>query len=377
MREQRQVDIWLLTAALLLAGTGLIMVYSSSMYLSMRHYGHGSFYVKKQAINLLVGLVAMLMFAKLNYRGFAKIATGLLYGGFALLGVLLVQKFVNGYSVHRWLRIAGRGFQPSELMKVILIIYLAAAISRKGDGIRDFQHGFLPMLGVIGIAFGMIVMEPDLGIAGLTLAIGLVMLFVGRAKLSHLLVVTAPAGLVVALVAATVPYMRKRVELFLNPESGYQTLQSIMGIGSGGIEGVGLGNSTQKFLFLPENHTDFVFSIFAEETGLIGSTILLVLMFWYVYRGLMIAGRAPDLFGFLLAAGLSIMTAMQIIINIGVATRLLPTTGMTLPFLSYGGSSLVMSFISTGILLSISRQGNYERTLSREFGARIHKRGII
>ena len=377
MREQRQVDIWLLTAALVLAGAGLIMVYSSSMYLSMKDFGHGSFYVKKQTVNLVIGLAAMIVFAKLNYRGFATIATGLLGFGFVLLGVLLVQKIVNGYSVHRWIRIAEHGFQPSEVMKVILVIYLAAAIARKGEGIRDFRHGFLPLLGVIGIAFGMIVMEPDLGIAGLTLAIGLVMLFVGRAKLTHLLAVTVPAGLVVALVATTVPYMRERVEQFLNPESGYQTFQSMIGIGSGGLGGVGLGNSTQKLLFLPANHTDFVFSIFAEETGLIGSTVLLGIMFWYVYRGLMIAGRAPDLFGFLLAAGLSVMTALQIIINIGVTTRLLPTTGMTLPFMSYGGSSLVMSFIATGILLSISRQGNYEHMLSREFGVRINKRGVI
>ncbi|MFC1694447.1 FtsW/RodA/SpoVE family cell cycle protein, partial [Candidatus Latescibacterota bacterium] len=185
---------------------------------------------------------------------------------------------------------------------------------------------------------------------------------------------------VIMVIATKVGYMKKRIDIFLHPElyrdAAHQINQSIISIGSGGLFGVGLGNSSQKFLFLPEHHTDFVFSICAEELGFTGTTIILAITLFYVLRGFKIANEAPDIFGFLLASGITAMIAFQVFINIGVTAGLLPTTGMTLPFISYGGSSLLLSFVGTGILLNISKQGNYERRLSKEFGSRLHRRTI-
>lgn len=374
--ENQSVDFLLLITALILAGVGLVMVYSSSMYLSMDRVGDGMYYFKKQAFRFMIGLVIMMFLTKINYRGYAKLGTALLVTGFVLLVMLLMQKAASGKGVERWLHLGFVSFQPSEAMKVIMVVFLASAIARMEDKVRSFKEGFLPLLVIIGITFGLVVIEPDLGTAGLILIVSFAVLFLGKAKFTHLLAVTAPAVIGVILIIMTVPYMQRRLELFLNEAGGYQVKQSIIGIGSGGFFGVGLGNSVQKFYFLPERHTDFVFSIFAEEVGLVGATILLVLFFVYIVRGFKIAEQAPDMFGFLLASGLTIMIGSQIFINIGVATKLLPTTGMTLPFISYGGSSLILSFIATGILLNISKQGNYERRLSREFGARLHRRSL-
>jgi len=375
-REEQAVDFWLLITALILAGIGLVMVYSSSMYKSMDLEGDGMFYFKKQAVRLMIGLVFMMITTKLNYRGYAKLGQALVIVGFIMLGALLLQKNTGSRTVDRWLRLGKFAFQPSELMKVIMIVYLASAIARMGDKIREFRAGLMPLLGVICLSFVLIVLEPDLGTAALIIAISFSILFLGRAKLLHLMIITVPAAGAVAFTVMTVPYMKNRVTLFLGQSGGYQVTQSIIGIGSGGIFGVGLGNSAQKFFFLPENHTDFVFSIFAEEVGFLGTTVLLALLLFYVFRGFRIAMQAPDMFGFLLASGLSLMIGMQVFINIGVATKVLPTTGMTLPFISFGGTSLILSFVATGMLLNISKQGNYERRLSREFGSRLHRRSV-
>ena len=376
MEEKQTIDFWLLITTLILAGIGLVIVYSSSMYLSIDRVGYGSFYFKKQTIHLLIGLVAMMLLTKMNYRGFANLGTVLLITGYLILGVLLIQKYIHGFSVHRWLHIGEITFQPSELMKVIIIIFLSSSIDRIGDRIREFKRGFLPLLGTIAVTFLLIVLEPDLGIAVFTVGIGFYILFIGRAKLLHLIFITFPVCSALILIVKSVPYMHRRLEVFFDPTKNYQINQSIISIGSGGFFGVGLGNSTQKFLFLPEHHTDFVFSILAEELGFIGTTVIMLLMLFYIARGFRIAKEAPDMFGFLLASGLSMMIGLQVFINIGVAVGILPTTGITLPFISYGGSSLLLSFIATGILLNISKQGSYERKLSRIFGSRLNKRSV-
>ncbi|MFC1541373.1 putative lipid II flippase FtsW [Candidatus Latescibacterota bacterium] len=370
MDDDQRIDFWLLAVTMILAGIGLVMVYSSSMYLSMDRFGSGTNYFKKQSMHIAIGFFAMMMFTKLNYRGFAKFGKLFLISGLGLLGVLLIQNKLNGDGVNRWLRVAGFSFQPSEFMKIFLIIFLANSISEMGDKVRSFKDGFLPLTGIILLTFILVFLEPDLGIAGLLLFIGFYLLFVGRAKIIHLLMIVLPSLVSIVFMVKNVPYMRKRWVEFINPEMAYQIKQSIISIGSGGVFGVGLGNSTQKLYFLPELHTDFVFSIFAEELGFIGSSALLILTFVFIKRGLKIANQAPDMFGFLLASGIAMMIGIQVFVNIGVAVRLLPTTGMTLPFISYGGSSIVASFAATGILLNISKQGNYEMKLSRVFGAR-------
>ncbi|MCE5250747.1 putative lipid II flippase FtsW [bacterium] len=380
MNDNHGVDVWLLTSVLILAAFGLVMVYSSSMYLGMERTGSGAFFFKKQAFRLVLGLVMMMFLTKINYRGYMKIAPILLAVGFFTLIVLLIQKYATGKHVHRWLRLGPLVFQPSEFMKIFLLMYLSATIAGMGERVREFVKGFLPLLAIIGTTFILVVLEPDLGMAGLILVTGLYVLFIGRAKLLHLMLISAPAFASLIFIVSTVPYMKQRWETFIHPdftsEAGYQIHQSIIGIGSGGLVGLGLGNSRLKYLFLPESHTDFVFSILAEELGFIGTIAILGLLLLVVYRGLKIASQAPDMFGFLLASGLSMMVGFQAFINIGVATAVLPTTGMTLPFISYGGSSLLLLFCATGILLNISKQGSYERRLSYEFGIRLHRRVV-
>ena len=356
MDDNQRIDFWLLTLTLILAGMGLVMVYSSSMYLSIDKIGSGSYYFKRQTMHLVIGLLVMMFLTRVNYRGFANIGTALLIVGYVMLCALLIQNQIKGIWVNRWLRIGRIAFQPSEIMKVILIIFLAGTISNMGEKVRDFKRGFLPLIGLILLTFILVFFEPDLGISGLLLINGLYILFIGRAKLVHMIMVLVPVFTSIIFLVAKVPYMKKRWEEFISPEMAYQIKQSIISIGSGGLFGVGLGNSTQKYYFLPELHTDFVFSILAEEIGLIGAGILMLLTLMYVLRGFKIARQAPDMFGFLLASGFSFMMGIQVFVNIGVAIRLLPTTGMTLPFISYGGSSLVTYFIATGILLNISKQ---------------------
>ena len=374
MENSQRIDIALLIVTLILACMGLVMVYSSSMYVSLDKTGSPFHYVKSQALHFLVGIAAMIFFTRLNYRGYLNIRKGLLIIGYILLAAVLIQNQIRGYNVNMWLRIGPLVFQPSEMMKIIIIIFLAGTIALKGEQVRDLVNGFLPLLGIIVSTFGLIFIQPDFGISSLILAIGFYLLFIGRAKLSHLLMVVAPAAVISLMLVVTVPYMKRRLLEFLNPEMAYQIKQSIISIGSGGLFGVGLGNSTQKYYFLPEMHTDFVFSIYAEELGFFLTMGLLAMLFFLVARGMRIARQAPDMFGFLLASGLTMMIGLQVFINIGVAVRLLPTTGMTLPFISYGGTSLVVSFIMIGILLNISKQGNAEMRLSREFGSRTYRR---
>lgn len=375
MKEPQSIDFWLLTSALVLAALGVVMVYSSSMYIGMLKIGNGSYYFQKQMAYLLISIVAMVVCTRLNYRGYAAISKGLLAFGYLLLIVVLLLPSAHS-GVDRWIRIGPANFQPSETAKLFLVMYLAAAISGMGDRIRDFKKGFIPMVSIVFVTFALIFMEPSLSMAGLSLMAGFYMLFVGRAKLGHILMCFLPAIPAIGILAIKKPYMLSRLVGFMNhgSETWSQAGQSIIGIGSGGLLGVGLGNSTQKFNFLPERHTDFIFSILGEELGFVGTSLVLGLTLLFIWRGFKIAREAPDMFGFLLASGITFMFGIQVFINIGVATRLLPTTGVTLPFISYGGSSLLLTFITTGILLNISKHNSLERGISQELGSRIHRR---
>ena len=381
MKRPNSIDFWLLLSALILAALGIVMVYSSSMYIAMEKLGNGSYYFQKQMLYLLISLASLIVCTRLNYRGYARIAKALLAFGFVLLVILLILKGVHflrtgKLEVYRWFRFGFMSFQPSELMKLFLIIYLSAEIAVMGDRIRDFRKGFARIIGIVALTFTLIFLEPSLSMAALSLMAGFYLLFVGRAKLAHILLCFVPALPGILFLALKKPYMLDRIMDFLNRDSSSwsQAAQSIIGIGTGGLRGVGLGRSTQKFNFLPERHTDFIFSILGEELGIVGTTLVLGLTLLFVMRGFKTARDAPDMFGFLLASGLSFAFGVQVFVNIGVATGLLPTTGVTLPFISYGGSSLLLSFVSTGILLNISKHSSMERTLSRELGLRIHRR---
>jgi len=381
MRGQQSIDFWLFIPAFVLGALGIVMVYSSSMYFAMDENGSSSYFVKKQALYLVISLIAMIICTRLNYRGYSKIGKYLLIFGYILLLVLLAQRVFHWahyrhWEVYRWFRFGFLSFQPSEVVKLILVIYLAGTITSMGERIRDFKNGFVWVIGVIMLTFTLIFLEPSLSMASLSLIVGFYILFIGRAKLAHILLCFVPAVPVIIYLVFTKEYMMDRIAGYVNkdPSVWSQVGQSIIGIGNGGFLGLGLGNSVQKYYFLPERHTDFIFSILAEELGFAGTSLVLILTLIFVWRGFKIAKEAPDTFGFLLASGLSFMIGIQVFINIGVAIGLLPTTGVTLPFISYGGSSLLLSFVATGILLNISKQGNMEQRLSREYGTRIQKR---
>lgn len=368
---RREVDKVLLAVTMALAGVGLVMVYSSSaMWVESKSLG-STFLLTRQFIRLLAGFALMLIVMRLDYHVFAKRAGLAMLAALALLAAALVLRHpVNGATRSLRVRLPFLGqssssFQPGEIAKLVLVVYLCDVLVKRQNVIRSFSNGFLPHLLVAVVTVGMILLQPDLGTAAAVCAVAAILLFVGNARLSHLLI-TALAGVPFLVgYALSAPYRRDRLIGFLHPEQftdsiNYQINQSLIAFSKGGIFGVGLGQSRQKLLFLPEPFTDFIFSIIGEEFGLLGTSLVLALFLVFVWRGYQIARRAPDLFGFLLAVGITSLVGVHAAINLAVTTGLLPTTGLALPFISYGGSGLLVALLSTGILLNISRQGRAE-----------------
>ncbi|HID95453.1 MAG TPA: putative lipid II flippase FtsW [Candidatus Latescibacteria bacterium] len=360
--DRPSVDLPLLLVTIALVGIGMVMVYSSSYVLAESKFQSSGFFLKRHVVRALLGLVLMFSAIRIDYRFLRKLSKPLLVFGFGLLFLVLAPKLFGGdRGVSRWMRIAGVSVQPSELMKLIIVLYLADSLTERQDRIKNFTWGLLPYVLILSSAISLILLQPALGTAvGIGIVAG-VMLFLSRARLYHLVVVALASLPVLYGLVFWVGYRRERIEAFLHPTRdlegiNYQVNQSLLAFGSGGFWGVGLGHSRQKLLFLPEPHTDFIFSIIGEELGFFGAITVLTLFLIFIWRGLRTAKRAPDLFGFLLAAGITTMIATYTILNIGVAIGLFPTTGLPLPFISYGGSSLLVSMAGTGVLLNISRQ---------------------
>ena len=359
-------DTILMLATLTLVVIGAVMVYSSSSVLAETRFEGSGFFVKRHLLRVLMGVVVMLLVARINYHMFIRFSKTLLFAGLALLLMLWIQKIVqSGNDARRWIRWLGISFQPSDLVKLALVIYTADSLARKQDRIRSFADGLLPYLLLYGISLALIVVQPDLGTAITIGVVLLIMLFVGRVRLSHIVGVGLASVPILYALIFWVGYRRDRIEAFLHrgdhvEDVSYQIHQSLIALSSGGIKGVGLGQSTQKLLFLPEPHTDFVFSIIGEEFGLLGALTVLSLFLILLWRGMRIALNARDLEGFFLATGITAMICVYALFNIGVATAVLPTTGLPLPFVSYGGSSLLLTLVGVGILLSISRRGKRE-----------------
>ncbi|MCK5380879.1 MAG: putative lipid II flippase FtsW [Candidatus Latescibacteria bacterium] len=356
-------DTILMLATLSLVVIGAVMVYSSSSVLAETRFEGSGFFVKRHLLRVLMGVVVMLLVARINYHMFIRFSKTLLFAGLALLLMLWIQKIVqSGNDARRWIRWLGISFQPSDLVKLALVIYTADSLARKQDRIRSFADGLLPYLLLYGISLALIVVQPDLGTAITIGVVLLIMLFVGRVRLSHIVGVGLASVPILYALIFWVGYRKDRIEAFLHRgdhvgDVSYQIHQSLIALSSGGIKGVGLGQSTQKLLFLPEPHTDFVFSIIGEEFGLLGALTVLSLFLILLWRGMRIALNARDLEGFFLATGITAMICVYALFNIGVATAVLPTTGLPLPFVSYGGSSLLLTLVGVGILLSISRRG--------------------
>lgn len=353
-------DLILFVAVIVLVGLGLIMVFSASSVMGLTDAGNPYYYVQRQTILAVVGLIVLFVLMKVDYHVFKVLALPGLVVSLALLVLVLFIGTGSG-NVHRWIRIAGFNLQPSELAKLVMVNYVAVYLANKRERARKFFSGLLPILAITAIQFVLITLEPDFGTAVALAFSVLVVLFAGGVHLGQLVFVGALAAPVLFYVLTLKEYRVKRLFAFVNPwadptDTGWNVIQSLLAIGSGGLFGLGLGKSRQKFSYLPEHHTDFIFAILCEELGFLGGAAVIILFFVLAWRGLRIAMRAPDLYGTLLAIGITSMIAFQALLNIGVVTGSLPVTGIPLPFISHGGSSLLVSLTGIGILLNISRQ---------------------
>lgn len=330
--------------------------------MAKREFGDGLFMVKQQVARIAISTVALLVVLQIDYHLYKKFVYPILIATGALLGMVFVPGIgVEQNGAWRWIGFGGLNFQPAELAKLSAIIFLAYSVGKKGSKMDSFVIGFVPHLLVIGMLVGLLILQPDFGTSVFLVASMGIMLFVSGARLVYL-TGFALLGAMAATYAITArAYRMKRILAFLDPwkyrdDIGYQISESLISIGSGGLVGKGLGNSAGKLGYVPELWNDFIATLVAEELGLFGISFLVVLFGLYLWRGFRIAHRAPDAFGTYLAFGLTVIVGLQATANLWVVTGMLPTKGLTLPFVSYGGSSLLVSFIGTGILLNISRQ---------------------
>ncbi len=358
-------DIILMILTFSLLAIGLTMVYSASAIWAEYKFDDSFFFAKRQLLFAGVGIAAMFFIMNIDYWTWKTWAKLLLIICFVLLVLVLIPGVGNVRNGSRsWIGIGAFSIQPSEFMKLAMIAFLAKYLSVRQKYITSFKKGLAPSLGLVFLAFGMIMLQPDLGTGTVMVGTCIVMIFIAGARISHFvfLGLIGVAGFVALVLSA--PYRIKRITSFLDPwedplGSGFQIIQSLYAIGPGGLFGLGLGQSRQKFFYLPEPQTDFIFAILAEELGFIGGSLILLLFSLLLWRGIRIALGAPDLYGSFLAVGIIAMIAIQVMINIGVVTGLMPVTGITLPFLSYGGSSLTLMLMAVGVLLNISRHSRY------------------
>ncbi|MGM9986607.1 MAG: stage V sporulation protein E [Bacillaceae bacterium] len=341
---------------------GMIMVYSASaIWASYKFDGDSFFFAKRQLLFAGVGVMAMFFISTVDYWVWRKYAKVILLVCFVLLIIVLIPGIgTSRGGAQSWIGVGSFTIQPSEFMKLAMISFLSKYLAENQKKITSFSKGLAPSLGLVFLAFGMIMLQPDLGTGTVMVGTCVVIMFVAGARILHFsyLGLLGVAGFVGLILSA--PYRIKRITGFLDPWSdqlgtGFQIIQSLYAIGPGGLFGLGLGQSRQKFMYLPEPQTDFIFAILAEELGFIGGCFVLLLFSLLLWRGIRVALNAPDLYGTFLAVGIVGMVAIQVMINIGVVTGMMPVTGITLPFLSYGGSSLTLMLMAMGVLLNISK----------------------
>ena len=359
------IDLPFCLLVLLLTAVGLVMLLSAS-FPSAYYETDGAnpmYYFIRQGIFAVMGIAAMFFIGKINYQRFRGVARFMLFAAVMLLILVIIPGVgITRNNATRWLGFGSLTFQPSEIAKVAVVVYFADSISRKKDKMRTFRYGILPYVLIMGVIACLMMLEPHLSGTVLILGAGAVMMLVGGIRWIWVLAAGGFAATVATLMlTGVIKYGQSRIAMWQNPfidprGDGYQLSQSLISIGSGGLLGVGLGKSRQKFLYLPEEHNDFIFAIVCEELGLIGAAIIMLLFAALILRGYWIALHARDRFGSLLVVGVTTLIAMQTFLNIGVVTGLLPTTGISLPFFSYGGTALSIQLAEMGIVLSVSRQ---------------------
>lgn len=364
-----KLDITFLSFVLILLTIGLVMLYSSSYAFSYNQYGNSYKFITRQAMFAAVGVAVMLVVSRIDYHFWRKFAWILYALSTVLLAVLLIlPPMVEGKDVKRWFVIGPINFQPSEIAKFAVILLFSSLIAANYKQMKSLKFiAFLVLL--LGLQCGLVIMEPHLSATVLIFAIGIVLLIVGGLPKRYIFGgVGLGAGLgVLAVITGVIGYGSDRIKYWLDPWAdakglGFQTIQSLLAIGSGGILGRGIGQSRQKYLWLPEPHNDFIFAIVCEELGLIGALVIILLFCLLVWRGFTIAMRAKDKFGSLLALGLTFQVGLQAMLNIWVVTNTIPNTGISLPFFSYGGTSLLILLAEMGIVLSVSRGANIEKS---------------
>lgn len=361
---RRKPDYLLLTVVGVLVPIGLVMVYSASfMDAIANHEGNQLYYTWRQLNGVLIGTIGLLVAQRIDYRFWRAHSVHLLAGTVLLLLAVLVLPAsiteVNG--ARSWIRLGPFSMQPSEIAKFALVVYFADWLSRRGQRLGNVTYGLIPFALTLGIVCGLVMLERDLGTTIVLVMIGAVVYFTAGANVLHLLGAAGLAGAAFWAMVKVAAYRQERILVWLDGPfahyqgAGYQPAHALYALGSGGLFGVGLGQGRQKFLWLPQAHTDAIFAIIGEEFGLIGTLFIVACFLIIAYRGFRIAARAPEPFAALLATGLTAWIVFQAVINIAVVTTLIPFTGLTLPFLSYGSSSLIMCMIAVGVLLSISR----------------------
>jgi cell division protein FtsW len=355
-------DYPLLLTVVALLSFGLVMVYSASVVTAYTAYGNQFYFLTRQSLYAVVGLALMFALARMDYHHLRAVSLpGLLISLVLLALVLLPGLGKEVYGAQRWIRLFGFELQPSEFAKVAIIIYMAHWLTSKREQVRDFGNGFVPFVVLLAVIVALLMKQPDLGTTSVVVVTAVAIFFVAGAHPVQLALFVASAALALVPLIRMAPYRMARILAFLDPWEeaqgiGYHVVQSLMAFGAGGLTGVGLGVGRQKFLYLPFPHTDSIFAVIGEELGLAGTLGLAFLFLFFAYRGLHIAWYAPDQFGRLLAAGSTCVIVFQALINMGVLTSSLPFTGITLPFISSGGSSLITKLVTCGILLSVSRQ---------------------
>lgn len=344
---------------------GLLFIYSSSSVFALAHYGSASYFVKKQMIGIFLGSIALCVAALVPLELVRRASPLFFIGSLMLTCTTLIPSF--GQRIHgssRWIYIGGFSFQPSELLKISLILYIAYFLSKKELQLGQFWRGYFPFLTILGITSMVLLRQPDFGMTVTLVATAFILFFIVHFKPKHALLTLAAGAPILGFLILFKPYRLKRIMTFLNPwqdpqGAGFQIIQSLIAIGSGNWFGIGVSHSKQKYFYLPMQHTDFIFSIIAEETGLMGSGLLILLYMLFLYFGMKIAWQLKDNYCIFLTLGFVILTSLQTIINLCVVTGLLPTKGIGLPFVSYGNSSLMCSLLMVGLIINCVRESEY------------------
>lgn len=368
MKDKKPFDFWLFITVLILLSLGLIMVFSASAPTAEKEYKDIYFIIKKQLRFAVMGVVAMLLAANYNYHKYGRKTVTALMGASVIMLILVlipgIGREVNGSW--RWIYFGSIPFQPSELAKLALILFLSFFLSKRKKPLNTLFGDLMPYLFVVGLISLLLLLETHLSATIIMISLSVIILYVAGAKVWHFLILSAPVCAVLVAVISFTDYMTPRINSYIDPWSnprgeGWQTIQSLYAIGSGGLFGRGLGQSMQKFLYIPEPHNDYIFAILAEELGYIGVIAVLLLFMIFIWRGIKIAVHAPDVYSSLIATGVTALIAVQSLFNVAVVTNTVPPTGVSLPFFSSGGTSLVLFMVEVGILLNISRYSNYER----------------